>query len=536
MKAFSPTIEQEAAIAYVGACVITACPGSGKTAVVSSKVRNVLPTLPEYKGIIAISFTNKASNELKLRCSDGGINIKRSYFGTIDSFCISEIIRPFLPHFCIASLPEVEVVKKKNLNEEEKAAYNSGEEDFEKFFPVALQFMERGKIILESAAKLAAILIKASSAARSYVLARYTHLYIDEYQDSGEGQHSLFLNLHEIGLICIAVGDISQSIYAFNGGDPQFLRALCKRNEEFRHFLLTQNHRSDASIINYANRLLDEHAQLISTENKRVYRKPINGNTKEIAAWIDAIIEKVTVKFGVKNMNAIGILCRSSNTAASIHECLVTKSSLAQNSALDDRSEVEAAIIGRILRMHFSGDATVQSLWNDLNFKGDRLTRTKLRKVLTKCKSAKGKALIDAVFTASEIILGRAPSQEVRELLDAIVNDPDAQKPFVPLEDDSIQIMTLHKSKGLEFDVVFHLDLHEWVLPAKRIENGQSYFPDWEQDINLHYVGITRAREACFLVTSTKRTNSSKAVKNGAPSEFFELNGLHGLYSQLKAS
>ena len=99
--------------------------------------------------------------------------------------------------------------------------------------------------------------------------------------------------------------------------------------------------------------------------------------------------------------------------------------------------------------------------------------------------------------------------------------------------DNEIQIMTLHKSKGLEFDIVFHLDLFEWVLPNKRPGLNNDFnnpvYGSWNQDLNLHYVGVTRAKKACVLCTSTKKTNGQDEQKNGNPSEFLSLNNVQNL-------
>ena len=54
--------------------------------------------------------------------------------------------------------------------------------------------------------------------------------------------------------------------------------------------------------------------------------------------------------------------------------------------------------------------------------------------------------------------------------------------------------MTLHKAKGLEFDIVYHLNLNEWELPKKKIEDNDfdhPIYPTWNQDLDLHYVGVT---------------------------------------------
>lgn len=51
--------------------------------------------LLDYNGVAALSFTRKASNNLKKRTLAYGLPKKNSFFGTIDSFCLTQIIFPF---------------------------------------------------------------------------------------------------------------------------------------------------------------------------------------------------------------------------------------------------------------------------------------------------------------------------------------------------------------------------------------------------------------------------------------------------------
>lgn len=84
--------------------------------------------------------------------------------------------------------------------------------------------------------------------------------------------------------------------------------------------------------------------------------------------------------------------------------------------------------------------------------------------------------------------------------------------------------MTLHKAKGLEFDIVFHLDAYRYVMPKyKEEEPGRD---GYTQLLNLHYVGITRAKKACYIMQGTVRTNSSGDQSKAEPSSFLELNNL----------
>ena len=92
-----PTEQQKPIIEYDGNTVILASPGSGKTFVLSEKIKKVLrkDSLRPYQGVLAISFPRKASANLKTRALEDGIIQKNSFFGTIDGFCFTQIIYPF---------------------------------------------------------------------------------------------------------------------------------------------------------------------------------------------------------------------------------------------------------------------------------------------------------------------------------------------------------------------------------------------------------------------------------------------------------
>ena len=68
-----PTPEQQAAIDCPGNVVITARPGSGKTFTLVHMIARESDKLLSYQGVIAISYTNKASDELKGRCYQLGV-------------------------------------------------------------------------------------------------------------------------------------------------------------------------------------------------------------------------------------------------------------------------------------------------------------------------------------------------------------------------------------------------------------------------------------------------------------------------------
>ena len=224
-----PTNEQQKIIDEKSNCVVIAKPGSGKTFTLSHKIKNILPELPHYRGVIAISYTNKASNELKRRCLVTGVDAKSSFFGTIDTFFLAEIIIPFGTHLFGKPDNEINVIKSDELEDINPELLNFPEttEDISKGH---ISFLERlylnGIIILESIGILALYIFDNSYACKRYLRARYKDVIIDEYQDCGEWQHALFIRLVNIGLTGVAVGDLDQSIFAFAGKDSKYLAAL----------------------------------------------------------------------------------------------------------------------------------------------------------------------------------------------------------------------------------------------------------------------------------------------------------------------
>lgn len=136
----------------------------------------------------------------------------------------------------------------------------------------------------------------------------------------------------------------------------------------------------------------------------------------------------------------------------------------------------------------------------------------------------------------ADILLPKILNGDSLQKLNKVLASEKDLESYKPLSRNEIQVMTLHKSKGLEFDVVFQLNMSDWELPFKRIEHNDfnnSLYSNWEQDINLHYVGITRARKACYLVRGTQSTNSNDCLKNAKDSDFLCINRLDSLRMEI---
>jgi DNA helicase-2/ATP-dependent DNA helicase PcrA len=171
---------------------------------------------------------------------------------------------------------------------------------------------DEGILWMGSFSALALKIINESSAAKRYIKARYSHIFIDEYQDSSLSQHELFLKINELGLCSIAVGDVWQSIYEFRGGNSELLLELVSNTECFKHFEINFNHRCHPSISNYASRLLEPSYILLPADEIRVFRRRLNGNLKDaavtISSWISGWLSSGAWK--LEKANQIAILAR----------------------------------------------------------------------------------------------------------------------------------------------------------------------------------------------------------------------------------
>jgi len=526
-----PTPDQQKIIDFDGSCVVIAKPGTGKTLTLSYKIRKNLAELPYYKGVIAISYTNKASDELEKRSLATGVERKNSFFGTIDKFFLAEIIMPFGERVLGKPVENLSVTKFSELDANKFKNYDSQKTDAENidFFSAVFQ---GGWILLEKIGFLAIHILERSAACQQYLKARYSHVIIDEYQDCGDWQHLMFMRLVEFGLIGVAVGDIDQSIFAFAGKSSKHLSYLATQTESYKTFQLVENHRCHTSIVNYSSRLLSKIYEIQPTNEIRVYEKRLVGADLETAQWLSGFIPTFSQHFGVTNLNRVGILFTNSTTGNLIHKNLTIPHKSLAATPLDDDSSLWGSVFRKILNWAYSPDLTKYEMVEQfLNIDFQIKTVRKVMNLLydLEHKVSPGINLSDHLgpfIEIAETLFPTARTHKSIENLTSVLRAPIFLSSFMPANDNEVQLLTLHKSKGLEFEIVFHLNLHRWILPK--------YKGDYYQDLNLHYVGITRAKKCCVLCTSSRRQQGTEQTTDAEPSEFLDMSDLPKLRLSLR--
>ncbi|OOW00153.1 MULTISPECIES: UvrD-helicase domain-containing protein [Pseudomonas] len=530
------TEEQIEAIKPQGSLVITACPGSGKTAVIAEKIRNELAELKSYQGIIAITFTRKASKELEGRCRVNGADTKCSFFGTIDSFCLSEIIYPFLNQIFDGNTADLEPKYESDLTLAE-TSISAQLNDIDKVEAEELELIRKlylsDTIYFPTIPALAMYIHENCAACRTYIKAKYTSIYIDEYQDSSKAQHNLFLSIVDSGLTGIAVGDLQQSIYGWRRCSPEYLKELIRRHD-FTHRTVSYNHRCHASISNYSNRLFNPQFELTPTDSIQVWQCQFTGTQRDAASHLNTIIPSILDKNKTIKASDIAVLVRNNRSLGYLRDHLTIPCRIFADDPIDELQSRTGFLWSALLKYRFDTSTNPDQIIEILP-EHSNTSRAKLidiRRTIRKARSVDQPFLESYLASTSKKLLNIEPKDSELAALKIVASDIDSLKQYTITTTDEIQCMTIHKAKGLEFEIVIHLDLNEWLFPYRVM--GESFsdklYPSWEQDLNLHFVGVTRAKTMCLLVHTTQRLNAKDETKSGEPSAFLRLPGVQTLY------
>jgi DNA helicase-2/ATP-dependent DNA helicase PcrA len=377
--------------------------------------------------------------------------------------------------------------------------------------------------------------INNSSGCKKYIKSKYTSLYVDEYQDSSEPQHQLFISLLDLGLKAVAVGDIQQSIYAWRGSDPQYIQDLIAKPEVFEHHIVNINHRCHPSINNYANRLFNPNSVIQPTEEIRVYQCVLNGDQLSAVQQINDPINKLVDDGLVSSLSEIAVLVRSNRRLEVVKKGLTVPFRVYSDDPLSSINTPTTKLLNELLFYYF--DSTF--LANDVLEATEQFRtlstseRKRFRKTIKTLRDISQEELKNNLIRICQELIKIDITKIEENELGRTLDDEFIIKQYRPIDQMEVQVMTLHKSKGLEFDVVFHLDLYDWVFPRREFIQGcyDEVFNNWGQELNLHFVGITRAKKYCILISSTRRLNSNNEEKSGNKSQFMTLQKLAGLYS-----
>ena len=328
--------QRAAVLQKEGPIIVIAGAGSGKTRVLTYRIANLMRQGVDAFHILALTFPNKAANEMKKRIADivGNSEAKNLWMGTFHSV-FAKILRfeadklGYPQNFTIYDTQDSQrlingIIKEKELDKDVykykqiqqrisslknnlitvRAYFNNPElvendaiRKQPRFGEIYQEYVER--CFKAGAMDFDDLLLKTNELLNVYpeVLAKYQnrfqYILVDEYQDTNHSQYLIVKALADrFHNICV-VGDDAQSIYAFRGANINNILNFKSDYPEAKEYKLEQNYRSTKNIVEAANSVIEHNKvrldKVVFTENEmgeliKVHRSPTDADEGRFVA------------------------------------------------------------------------------------------------------------------------------------------------------------------------------------------------------------------------------------------------------------
>ncbi len=388
----------------------------------------------------------------------------------------------------------------------------------------------------------------------------WKYIHIDEYQDTNKVQYMTAKLLAEkFRNICV-VGDIDQSIYSWRGADIQNILSFEKDYPEARVILLEENYRSTQTILAVANEVIQKNKL---RREKNLFTKNDIG---EKVSFLKALNEIEEARFIARKSQEliangvspreIAVLYRANFQSRVLEEAFLTESVPYQvlGTKFFDRKEVKDILsflrasvnpeslsdLKRIINVPARGIGKVTILkifagGKDTLPDGVKEKVNNFFNLLIKIKSQteklKPSEVVKYIIKESglefELQKGNDEDRErlenMRELATLAIKYDHLPKPegieklleeaslasdqdTLEKNESAVKLMTVHASKGLEFDYVFVTGLEQDLFPHQGMGTEEKTPEEVEEERRLFYVALTRARIKLFLTYAEMRT------------------------------
>ena len=631
----------EAVLHKDGPLMVIAGAGSGKTRVLTYRIANLMQQGVDAFSILALTFTNKASREMKARIAElvGEGEAKNLWMGTFHSV-FARILRQeadklgFPRDFTIYDTQDSnrlissiikemgldkDIYKYKQIRNRISSFKNSlitvkaYHDDIElqeadtlsrrpKLGEIYKEYVER--CFKAGAMDFDDLLLKTNELLNMHpqVLAKYQdrfrYILVDEYQDTNHSQYLIVRALSDkFQNICV-VGDDAQSIYGFRGANINNILNFQKDYHGVKLYRLEQNYRSTKNIVNAANSIISQNKNKIE---KVVWTSNIEGSKIKLQRCItdadegrEVASQIFELKMQEQRQNKeFAILYRTNAQSRAIEDALRKRDipyriygglSFYQRKEIKDllaymrlivnpkdeeslkrvinfppRGIGQATLDKLIIGAKNNGISIFETVQNapKLNLSINAGTLKKLESFANlilslqiENQNSNAFEISDKVTKKSGLVLelkkdgtpeGVSKIENIEELLNGIRDFVEGQKELAGatgslsefLEDvalatdfdnekesdsDSVYLMTIHLSKGLEFPVVFIVGLEEDLFPSALSLNTRS---ELEEERRLFYVAMTRAEQRVVLTYTLSRYRWGKLV-DAEPSRFIK--------------
>ncbi len=588
--------QKQAVLTVDGPLLIVAGAGAGKTKTLVHRIGHLISTGVAPTNILAVTFTNKAAKEMRERVgtlvermplhtpAEGipfvstfhslGVYLLRrfgAYDGSAKRFTILDDsdtmslikeamvtlgldpkdhdprgVRSTISRSANAFLAPGDLSTQPNPNYRiagrvwqvyEKAKHQQKALDFDDLLTQTVKLLEDNK------------------EARLWCNETWSHIHIDEYQDTNEVQYRIARALSSHTKNICVVGDSDQSIYSWRGANIKNILEFERDYPEAKVVVLEENYRSTKTVLAAANEVI----------GKNQYRTPKNlftsnsdGSLISVYTAYDEsdeasfVVERcIEVIDGGTPASEIAVLFRTNFQSRALEEAFLSCHIPYQVLGVRFFERKEIKDILSYLRAALNPDSLVD-LKRIINVPVRGIGKVTIAKVFSK-EELTGKAKISVTtffallerireytidHTVSEIIKyiiiesgmeaayksdmteGTERLENLAELvtlatrydhqgseagIEKLVEDATLMSDQDNLENaNGVKLMTIHAAKGLEFKTVFLVGLEQGLFPSGRDKGATG--ADAEEERRLMYVALTRARQKLYLTYASMRT------------------------------
>lgn len=540
-----------------GPLLVCAGPGSGKTATIVGRIKQLIDKGVPPVLILVITFTNKAADELRNRCLSFCEKDYMPTIQTLNAFGYSilnknkalvgnlKVLTQMERYKLLSALMEnrridgqVAMIDKKIyqfVNAKDKDIFLKKEnlsQDFVELCGIFSKLIsEQGYISFDEQITKCLDLFQEHPEIVDSLQHRYPYIMVDEYQDIDSNQASFIYQIAGHGNI-VAVGDDDQSIYGFRGGSNRFMLEFTRHFKEAETIVLSDNFRSSKSIVETAQKVIDQNSaripkKLHAVKTDGISPYVLSGESTELNLLVSQLVAKQGYKYG-----DIAILASKNITLEEYSSSAEFPHVLEKTYLIDD---MFFTIIRCTLELIIKGvtDKSFVSLAYALHIPltpvvgrnqyeaacelyGDVLSGvyvennpdipiTKLLHMLWFAKKISTQEMsISFVESMAEFLdmtdvlsyehliklASHKRLSEFFETLDYMVEFSDDTR-LESFHENSTIFITSHDSKGKEFPVVILLD---------------DFLMESEEDTRLYYVALTRAMDQLFVLKKPGHT------------------------------
>ncbi|MEC8678106.1 MAG: UvrD-helicase domain-containing protein [Candidatus Margulisiibacteriota bacterium] len=377
--------QQEAVEHYGSPLVIIAGAGTGKTSVIISKIQHLIKSNNHNPSdILALTFTNKAANEMKERFASLNQQSSTPTFGTFHSFCLRFLKEtPKLAELGIAKnftiidpqqqkeiigliqknegsigrkpkdiLNKISQIKQNPYSMHAELLSEAASDIQAMFNPYNQRLKERNCVDFDDLLLITYQILVSFPDELERIQHKFKYVIVDEYQDTNQIQNDITILLAKSHQNICVVGDFDQTIYSWRGAKIENLMSF---NNNFPNTVVKKleiNYRSTTEILAAANQLIEHNSNrqpktLVSDRSGHPKPKQIVCfDEREEAEWIANRIKKLQTE-NQYNLSDFAILYRTNQQSRAIEESLTfhnIKHHIVGTTAFYQRQEVKTCL------------------------------------------------------------------------------------------------------------------------------------------------------------------------------------------------